>query len=55
MKKGIKINNKDFILTQYADDTTVILDGLRKHCMNLKNSLNDLDLKLTSQKRMWCG
>ena len=25
--KGIKINNKDFILTQYADDTTVILDG----------------------------
>ena len=25
--KGIKINNNDFILTQYADDTTVILDG----------------------------
>ena len=25
--KGIKINNSDCILTQYADDTTVILDG----------------------------
>ena len=25
--KRIKINNKYFILTQYADDTTVILDG----------------------------
>ena len=25
--KGIKINNKEFILTQYADDTSVILDG----------------------------
>ena len=25
--KGIKMNNKDFILTQYADDTTVILDS----------------------------
>ena len=24
--KGIKINNNDFILTQFADDTTVILD-----------------------------
>ena len=24
---GIKINNKEFILTQYADDTSVILDG----------------------------
>ena len=25
--KRIKINNSDFILTQYAEDTTVILDG----------------------------
>ena len=25
--KGIEINYNDFILTQYADDTTVILDG----------------------------
>ena len=25
--KGIKINNKEFIQTKYADDTLVILDG----------------------------
>ena len=38
--KGIKINNKDFVLTQYADDTTVILDGSED---SLKETLNELE------------
>ena len=38
--KGIKINDKDFVLTQYADDTTVILDGSED---SLKETLYELD------------
>ena len=38
--KGIRINNKDFILTQYADDTTVILDGSED---SLKETLYELE------------
>ena len=54
--KGIKINDKDFVLTQYADDTTVILDGSED---SLNETLYELDefaknqvLKSTSQKHM---
>ena len=28
--KGIKINNTEFLLSQFADDTTVLLDGSEK-------------------------
>ena len=38
--KGIKINNNDFILTQYADDTTVILDGSEE---SLNETLHELE------------
>ena len=38
--KGIKINNNDFIITQYADDTTVILDGSEE---SLNETLRDLE------------
>ena len=38
--KGIKINNKEFILTQYADDTSVILDGSEE---SLNETLNELE------------
>ena len=38
--KGTKINNNDFILTQYADDITVILDGLEE---SLNETLHELE------------
>ena len=38
--KGIKINNNDFILTQYADNTTVILDGSEE---SLNETLHELE------------
>ena len=38
--KGIKINNKEFILTQYADDTSVILDGSEE---SLNETLSELE------------
>ena len=38
--KGIKINNKEFILTQYADGTSVILDGSEE---SLNETLNELE------------
>ena len=38
--KGITINNKDLILTQYADDTTVILDGSED---SLNETLSELE------------
>ena len=37
---GININNNDFILTQYADDTTVILDGSEE---SLNETLHELE------------
>ena len=57
--KGIKINNNDFILTQHADDTTVILDGseesLNENYMHL-NSLQKIQVsKLISLKHMLYG
>ena len=36
---GIKINEKDFRLSQYADDTQIFLDGTEK---SLKETLNIL-------------
>ena len=38
--KGIKINNKEFILTQYADDTSVILDVSEE---SLNETLSELE------------
>lgn len=38
--KGIKINNRDFILSQYADDTTIILDGSEE---SLNETLYELE------------
>ena len=38
--KGIKINNKEFSLTQCADDTSVILDGSVE---SLNETLNELE------------
>ena len=52
---GIKINEKEFRLSQYADDTQIFLDGTEK---SLKETLNILktfilclDLKLISKRQ----
>ena len=59
--KGIKINNIDFKLVQFADDTTIILDGSEN---SLTETLNELEnfakisgLKLNFQKTqlIWIG
>ena len=39
--KGININNREFLLSQYADDTQVFLDGSEK---SLSEALLNLDL-----------
>ena len=38
--KGININNREFLLSQYADDTQVFLDGSEK---SLREALLILD------------
>ena len=38
---GIKYNNTEFKLSQYADDTTLILDGSQQ---SLQNALNILEI-----------
>ena len=40
-KKGIKINGSEFQSTQFADDTTLILD---KHKQSLLAALNALEI-----------
>ena len=39
--KGIKIGNLEFLLAQYADDTTVMLDGSES---SLNETLKELEL-----------
>ena len=57
----IKINNKEFILTQYADDTSVILDGseesLNDTLRELENYAKYSDLKVNFSKThvVWIG
>ena len=59
--KGIKINNKEFILTQYADDTSVILDGseesLNETLSELENYAKFTGLKVNFTKThvVWIG
>ena len=52
--QGIKINNKEFKLCQYADDTQVFLDGSEKslhHLMSiLKRFYNISGLKVNEDK-----
>ena len=59
--KGIKINNKEFILTQYADDTSVILDGseesLNETLSELENyaKFSGLKVNFTKTHVVWIG
>ena len=61
--KGIKINGKEIKLTQFADDTTLILDGTAS---SLQATLNTLEifgtlsgLRMNTEKKMllkaWYG
>ena len=58
--KGININNREFLLSQYADDTQVFLDGSEK---SLREALLILDtfykmsgLKINFEKKaIWIG
>ena len=45
---GIKINKKEFKLSQYADDTQIFLDGTET---SLKETLSTLDIFYTERKK----
>ena len=59
--KGIKIDKVNYNLTQYADDTTVILDGTEKSLEQVIKTLDTFQqmcgLKLNQQKTsaVWIG
>ena len=59
--KGMKINNKEIILTQYADDTSVILDGpeepLNETLSELENyaKFSGLKVNFTKTHVVWIG
>ena len=59
--KGIKVDEKEILLSQYADDTCLILDGTQK---SLKSSLDDLSnfaiisglkMNYSKTKLIWIG
>lgn len=37
--KGIEIGNTEFLMSQYADDTTIILDGSKNSLQTLMSEL----------------
>ena len=59
--KGILVNNEEIKLSQYADDTTLILDGSRESIITCLQTLDDLykisGLKVNDRKReaLWIG
>ena len=59
--KGISINGKEYKLSQYADDTQLILDGTEK---SLKSALNllkqfylmsGLKINVDKTRALWIG
>jgi len=59
--KGINIHNEEFLLSQYADDTTIFLDGSETSLQSTLQTLNKYEkfsgLKINSQKTkvVWIG
>ena len=57
--KGISVNNVEIKLSQYADDTTLILDGSRESLLSSLAMLDDFskvsDLRLNDKKRKLYG
>jgi hypothetical protein len=58
---GIKINNIEFLISQYADDTTLILDGTEKSLYNSLKVLkfyaeiSGLHVNVDKTKAIWIG
>ena len=59
--KGIKINIIDFKLSQYADDTTLILDGSEESFLESVilietfRSISSLRLNIKKTEALWIG
>ena len=59
--KGITINNCEFLISQYADDTTLLLDGteqsLRETMLLLKfyANMSGLHININKTKAFWIG
>ena len=59
--KGIQINNKEFILSQYADDTRLLLDisenSLKGALRTLKQYyiMSGLKINLDKARALWIG
>ena len=59
--KGIMINKEEYLMSQYADDTLVILDGTEQslqHCIEEINNffmLSGLKINLEKTQIVWIG
>ena len=59
--KGIKINNKEYKISQYADDTQLLLDGSEKSLRNTLEMLytfynmSGLKINIEKTKAIWIG
>ena len=59
--KGITVNNKEFLASQYADDTTLILDGSGesiKTCLSISKFYADtsgLHINMEKTRIIWIG
>ena len=59
--KGININNREFLLSQYADDTQVFLDGSEKSLseallnLDLFHKMSGLKINVEKTKVIWIG
>ncbi|MCU7801464.1 MAG: hypothetical protein KZQ70_15365, partial [gamma proteobacterium symbiont of Lucinoma myriamae] len=59
--KGIKMGNTEFLISQYADDTSIILDGTKKsleNCMNVLKFYADasgLFMNIDKTSVIWIG
>ena len=58
---GIKINNKEFKLSQYADDTQIFLDGTEislketLRTLNIFYLMSGLKINVEKSKTVWIG
>ena len=59
--KGIKVGNKEFVISQYADDTSLILDGteisLKYALLTLKfyAKISGLGVNMDKTSVIWIG
>ena len=59
--KGIKLHNFEFKISQFADDTSLILDGIEKSLINALNTLklygriSGLNINMDKTQVIWIG